>query len=106
MGHEGLEKGEDFRAASYEQQREWIRRATEAVEKAAGVRPIISAHQISGSVKPHCARSKKKGTALILQIRLAASTWGSDEFIISNISGRRSSLTGRHKGILTGPARA
>lgn len=39
--HGGLEDDEDFRAASYEQQREWIRRATEAVENAAGVRPVI-----------------------------------------------------------------
>ena len=39
--HGGLEKDEDFRTASYEQQRQWIRRATEAVEKAAGVRPVI-----------------------------------------------------------------
>ncbi|MGQ0693986.1 MAG: polysaccharide deacetylase family protein [Nitrospiraceae bacterium] len=40
-GHGGLEHDEDFRAASYEQQRDWIRRATEAVEKAAGVRPVV-----------------------------------------------------------------
>ena len=39
--HGGLEEDEDFRAASYEQQRDWIRRATDAVEKAAGVRPVI-----------------------------------------------------------------
>ena len=39
--HGGLEDDEDFRMASYEQQREWIRRATEAVEKAAGVRPVV-----------------------------------------------------------------
>lgn len=39
--HGGLEEDEDFRTAGYEQQRDWIRRATEAVEKAAGVRPVI-----------------------------------------------------------------
>jgi peptidoglycan-N-acetylglucosamine deacetylase len=39
--HGGLEEDEDFRRAPYEQQREWIRRATEAVEQAAGVRPVI-----------------------------------------------------------------
>jgi peptidoglycan/xylan/chitin deacetylase (PgdA/CDA1 family) len=39
--HGGLEKDEDFRVASYEQQREWIRRATDAVGKAAGVCPVI-----------------------------------------------------------------
>lgn len=39
--HGGLEVDEDFRTAGYEQQRNWIRRATEAVEQAAGVRPVI-----------------------------------------------------------------
>jgi hypothetical protein len=39
--HGGLEKDEDFRSASYDQQRTWIRLATEAVEKASGVRPVI-----------------------------------------------------------------
>ena len=39
--HGGLEQDEDFRTASYEQQREWIRRATRAVERAAGIRPVI-----------------------------------------------------------------
>ncbi len=39
--HGGLEDDEDFRTASYEQQREWIRRATEAVEQAAGIRPVV-----------------------------------------------------------------
>lgn len=39
--HGGLEEDEDFRVASYGQQRQWIRRATDAVEKAAGVRPVI-----------------------------------------------------------------
>lgn len=39
--HGGLEKDEDFRSAGYDQQREWIRRATEAVEKASGVRPVV-----------------------------------------------------------------
>jgi len=39
--HGGLEKDEDFRTAGYEQQRQWIRWATEAVEQAAGVRPVI-----------------------------------------------------------------
>ncbi|MEO5954391.1 MAG: polysaccharide deacetylase family protein [Nitrospiraceae bacterium] len=39
--HGGLEQDEDFRSASYDQQRAWIRLATEAVEKAAGVRPVV-----------------------------------------------------------------
>ena len=39
--HGSLEKDEDFRSASYDQQREWIRLATEAVEKASGVRPVV-----------------------------------------------------------------
>src|SRR6476659_10664447 len=39
--HGGLEDDEDFRTAGYEQQRDWIRRATEAVEQAAGIRPVI-----------------------------------------------------------------
>ena len=39
--HGGLEKDEDFRSASYDQQRAWIRLATEAVEKASGVRPVV-----------------------------------------------------------------
>ena len=39
--HGGLEDDEDFRTASYDQQRLWIRCATDAVEKAAGIRPII-----------------------------------------------------------------
>lgn len=39
--HGGLEQDEDFRSASYAQQRAWIRSATEAVEKAAGVRPVV-----------------------------------------------------------------
>ena len=39
--HGGLEKDEDFRSAGYDQQREWIRLATEAVEKASGVRPAV-----------------------------------------------------------------
>ena len=39
--HGGLEDDEDFRRAGYEQQRDWIRRSTEAVERAAGVRPVI-----------------------------------------------------------------
>jgi hypothetical protein len=39
--HGGLENDEDFRAASYEQQRRWIRQATDAVEKAAGIRPVV-----------------------------------------------------------------
>jgi len=39
--HGGVEEDEDFRFASYEQQRRWIRQATDAVEQAAGVRPII-----------------------------------------------------------------
>jgi peptidoglycan-N-acetylglucosamine deacetylase len=39
--HGGLEQDEDFRSASYDQQRAWIRLATEAVEKASGVRPVV-----------------------------------------------------------------
>lgn len=39
--HGSLEEDEDFRIASYEQQRQWIRNATEAVEKATGVRPVV-----------------------------------------------------------------
>lgn len=39
--HGGLEHDEDFRLAGYEQQREWIRRATDAVEQASGIRPVI-----------------------------------------------------------------
>ncbi|MCC6139956.1 MAG: polysaccharide deacetylase family protein [Nitrospira sp.] len=39
--HGALEEDEDFRNASYEQQRQWIRRATDAVEKAAGIRPVV-----------------------------------------------------------------
>jgi peptidoglycan/xylan/chitin deacetylase (PgdA/CDA1 family) len=39
--HGGLEQDEDFRTAGYEQQRDWIKRATQAVEQAAGVRPVI-----------------------------------------------------------------
>jgi hypothetical protein len=39
--HGSLEKYEDFRSASYDQQRAWIRLATEAVEKASGVRPVV-----------------------------------------------------------------
>jgi hypothetical protein len=39
--HGGLEKDEDFRSANYDQQRAWIRLATEAVEKASGVRPVV-----------------------------------------------------------------
>jgi hypothetical protein len=39
--HGSLEQDEDFRTAGYEQQRDWIRRATRAVEQAAGVRPRI-----------------------------------------------------------------
>lgn len=39
--HGGLEQDEDFRSASYDRQREWIRLATEAVERASGVRPKV-----------------------------------------------------------------
>ena len=39
--HGGLEDDEDFRTVSYEQQRQWIRRATDAIDKAAGIRPVI-----------------------------------------------------------------
>ncbi|WP_423719795.1 polysaccharide deacetylase family protein [Nitrospira sp. NS4] len=39
--HGGLERDEDFRSASYARQRDWIRLATEAVEKASGVRPVV-----------------------------------------------------------------
>jgi hypothetical protein len=38
--HGSLENDEDFRSAGYDQQRAWIRLATEAVEKASGVRPV------------------------------------------------------------------
>ena len=39
--HGSLEEDEDFRTASYEQQRQWVRRATDAVEKASGIRPTV-----------------------------------------------------------------
>jgi len=39
--HGGLEEDEDFRVADYEQQRRWIHQATDAVEKAAGIRPVV-----------------------------------------------------------------
>ena len=39
--HGSLENDEDFRSAGYDQQRAWIRLATEAVEKASGVRPVV-----------------------------------------------------------------
>lgn len=39
--HGGLEEDEDFRVAGAEQQRDWIRRATAAVQRAAGVRPVL-----------------------------------------------------------------
>jgi peptidoglycan/xylan/chitin deacetylase (PgdA/CDA1 family) len=39
--HGGLEQDEDFRLAGYAQQREWISRATDAVEQASGIRPVI-----------------------------------------------------------------
>jgi peptidoglycan-N-acetylglucosamine deacetylase len=39
--HGSLEEDEDFRSATYAQQREWIRLATEAVKKASGVRPRV-----------------------------------------------------------------
>lgn len=39
--HGSLEEDEDFRIASYKQQRQWIRRATDAVENASGVRPVV-----------------------------------------------------------------
>ena len=39
--HGGLEEDEDFRGAGYEQQRRWIHQATDAVEKAAGIRPVV-----------------------------------------------------------------
>ena len=45
--HGGLEEDEDFRSAGYDQQREWIRLATEAVEKAAGVRPVVPECNVS-----------------------------------------------------------
>ena len=38
--HGSLETDEDFRSASYDRQHAWIRQATEAVEKASGVRPV------------------------------------------------------------------
>lgn len=39
--HGSLEDDEDFRSATYDQQRRWIRRATDAVEQASGVRPVV-----------------------------------------------------------------
>ena len=39
--HGSLENDEDFRSATYDQQRGWIRRATDAVERASGVRPVV-----------------------------------------------------------------
>lgn len=39
--HGGLDDDENFRLADYAQQREWIRKATDAVEQAAGIRPVI-----------------------------------------------------------------
>lgn len=39
-GQKGKEDEENFQAASYEQQTEWMRRSTEAVADAAGVRPV------------------------------------------------------------------
>lgn len=39
--HGGLEEDEDFRRAGYGQQRDWIRRATDAVDQATGIRPVI-----------------------------------------------------------------
>lgn len=39
--HGGLEEDEDFRIAPYEQQRQWVRRATDAIEKASGIRPVV-----------------------------------------------------------------
>ena len=39
--HGSLEEDEDFRSAGYAQQRTWIRLATEAVERASGVRPVV-----------------------------------------------------------------
>jgi peptidoglycan-N-acetylglucosamine deacetylase len=39
--HGSLEDDEDFRSATYDQQRGWIRRATDAVEQASGVRPVV-----------------------------------------------------------------
>lgn len=39
--HGSLEVDEDFRSATYHQQRRWIRRATDAVEQASGVRPVV-----------------------------------------------------------------
>lgn len=39
--HGSLEVDEDFRSATYDQQRRWIRRATDAVEQASGVRPVV-----------------------------------------------------------------
>jgi hypothetical protein len=39
--HGSLEEDEDFRSATYDQQRKWIRLATAALEKASGVRPVV-----------------------------------------------------------------
>ena len=44
--HGSRENDEDFRSASYDQQRAWIRLATEAVEKASGVRPFFRAPRL------------------------------------------------------------
>lgn len=47
LGSHGWEHGqlerdedEDFRSATYEQQKQWMEKSTEAVEKASGVRPV------------------------------------------------------------------
>ena len=37
----GWKRTKTSASASYEQQRRWIRRATDAVEKAAGIRPVV-----------------------------------------------------------------
>jgi hypothetical protein len=39
--HGSLEEDEDFRSAHYTKQRAWIRLATEAVERASGIRPVV-----------------------------------------------------------------
>ena len=80
--HGGLEEDEDFRTAGYEQQRTWIRQATQAVEQAAGVRPVIFRAPNLGSVKPPCGSLKKKAISTIPRSRPGALTWGSDVFII------------------------
>ena len=57
--HGSLEKDEDFRSASYDQQREWIR-GRQRPWRSLRVRPSSSVHRACGSAKPPCARSKMR----------------------------------------------